>query len=157
MTAIVHVSLGFLEGLKNSLQLWNRYFSALINIPSWLGKKLAVCKLFIPHRSCIWAVILIIRVREIMTYILDLWVIIPRKTPKDTGCTLFLNEIISFPWAMEVVFEKIGHLQAMRIFVLLHMNAKLMLILGTALQCNMQFNVKACQSRASFGVLQLNI
>lgn len=80
MTAIVHVSLGFLEGLKNSLQLWNRYFSALINIPSWLGKKLAVCKLFIPHRSCIWAVILIIRVREIMTYILDLWVIIP--TPK---------------------------------------------------------------------------
>lgn len=120
-----------------------------------LGKKMAVCKLFIPHRSCIWAVILIIRVREIMTYILDLWVII--QTPNDTGCTLFLNEIICFPWAMEVVFEKIGHLQAMRIFVLLHMNAKLMLILGTALQCNMQFNVKACQSRASFGVLQLNI
>lgn len=55
------------------------------------------------------------------------------------------------------MFEKIGHLQAMRIFVLLHMNAKLMLILGTALQCNMQFNIKACQSQASFGVLQLNI
>lgn len=58
---------------------------------------------------------------------------------------------------MEVVFEKIGHLQALRIFVLLHMNAKLMLILGTALQCNMQFNIKACQSQASFGVLQLDI
>lgn len=157
MTAIVHVSLGFLEGLKDSLQLWNRYFSALINIPSWLGKKLAVCKLFIPHRSCIWAVILIIRVREIMTYILDLWVIIPTLKKNTKRYRVYFIFKWNFPWAMEVVFEKIGHLQAMRIFVLLHMNAKLMLILGTALQCNMQFNVKACQSWASFGVLQLNI
>lgn len=159
MTAIVHVSLGFLEGLKNSLQLWNRYFSALINIPSWLGKKLAVCKLFIPHRSCIWAVILIIRVREIMTYILDLWVIIP--TLKKN--TKLYRVYFIFKWNNQFSLSygghvwKIGHLQAMRIFVILHMNAKLMLILGTALQCNMQFNIKACQSQASFGVLQLDI
>lgn len=31
------------------------------------------------------------------------------------------------------------------------MNAKLMLILGTALQCNMQFNIKACQSLSESG------
>lgn len=64
-------------------KVWKIYCSYEIDIlVFWLiffydlGKKMVVCKLFILYRSCIWVVILIIRVREIMIYILDLWVII---------------------------------------------------------------------------------
>lgn len=94
-----------------------------------------------------------------MTYILDLWVIIPtlKKNTKRYRVYFIFKWNNQFSLSYGGHVWKIGHLQAMRIFVLLHMNAKLMLILGTALQCNMQFNVKACQSQASFGVLQLDI